>query len=97
MITEQGKCVYSPLGEAFEKQAKTIEGQGKEEIEAFKSLKREENQEVESIEGIFLKYMTTNEIKNEWDEIKIWKAKIKRKDVIYKANKCDMIFINMKQ
>ena len=47
MITEQGKCVYSPLGEAFEKQAKTIEGQGKEEIEALKSLKREENQEVE--------------------------------------------------
>ena len=31
--------------------------------------------------------MRTNEIKNEVDEIKIWEEKIKRKDLIYKANK----------
>ena len=28
-IIEQAKCAYSPLGNAFEKQTKTIEGQGK--------------------------------------------------------------------
>ena len=31
--------------------------------------------------------MRTNEIKNEIDEIKKWEEKIKRKDLIYKANK----------
>ena len=28
-IIEQSKCTYSPLGEAFEKQTRTIEDQGK--------------------------------------------------------------------
>ena len=31
--------------------------------------------------------MRTNEIKNEMDEIKKWEGKIKRKDLMYKANK----------
>ena len=31
--------------------------------------------------------MRTNEIKNEIDEIRKWKEKIERKDLIYKANK----------
>ena len=31
--------------------------------------------------------MRTNEIKNEINEIKKWEEKIKRKDLIYKANK----------
>ena len=31
-ITEQPMVVYSPLGKAFEKQAKMIEGQGEKQI-----------------------------------------------------------------
>ena len=38
-IIEQGKFTYSPLGEAFGKQIKTIEDQGQKQDEALKNLK----------------------------------------------------------
>ena len=38
-IIEQAKFTYSPLGNAFEKQRKTIEDQGQKQVEALKSLK----------------------------------------------------------
>ena len=44
--------------------------------EALKASKPEENQELESIEGIFSKNTRTNEIKNERDEIRKYKIKI---------------------
>ena len=36
---EQAKFTYSPFGEAFEKQIKTIEDQGKNQIDALNTLK----------------------------------------------------------
>ena len=87
-ITEQTKFTYSPLSKAFEKQTKTIEDQGIKQTEALKTLKQEKNKEdIKSIEKIFPKEMKTNEIKNEIDEIKKWEEKIKRKHLMYKANK----------
>ena len=50
------------------------------------ALKPEEN--LESIKGFFPKNMNTNEIKNEVDEIRIWKEKIEQKDLQHKPNKC---------
>ena len=41
-ITEQAKFTYSPLGKAFEKQTKTIEDQGKKQIDALADLKPKE-------------------------------------------------------
>ena len=41
-IIEQLKFTYSPLGKAFEKQIKTIEGQGEEQIDVLKDLKPKE-------------------------------------------------------
>ena len=42
-IIEQAKLTYSPLGKAFEKKnKKTIEGQGKKQIDALADLKPEE-------------------------------------------------------
>ena len=38
-IIEQAKFNYSPLGKAFEKQAKTIEDQGKKQVDALVALK----------------------------------------------------------
>ena len=35
-VIEQAKFTYSPLGKAFEKQTKTIEKQGKNQVEALK-------------------------------------------------------------
>ena len=39
---EQAKFTYSPLGKAFEKQIKTIEDQGKKQIDALTDLKPKE-------------------------------------------------------
>ena len=41
-IIEQAKFSYSPLGKAFEKQTKTIEDQGKKQIDALADLKPKE-------------------------------------------------------
>ena len=38
-IIEQAKFTYSPLGKAFEKQTKTIEDQGKKQIDDLADLK----------------------------------------------------------
>ena len=38
-IIEQAKFTYYPLGKAFEKQIKTIEDQGKKQVEALNTFK----------------------------------------------------------
>ena len=79
-MIQKAKFTYSPLGEALEKQIKTIEDQGIKQIEALKALKPEENKEdIKSVEGIFSKGMRTNEIKN-----------IKRKDLKYEIKQIRM-------
>ena len=40
-IIEQAKFTYSPLGKAFEKQAKTIEDQGEKQIKAIQDKSKE--------------------------------------------------------
>ena len=49
-IIEQAKFTYSPLGKAFEKQIKTIEDQGKKQVDALKNLKpKEETKPIKDI------------------------------------------------
>ena len=48
-MIEQAKFTYSPLEKAFEKQTKTIEDQGKKQVEALKDLKLKE--QTKSTEG----------------------------------------------
>ena len=43
-IIEQAKFTYSPLRKAFQKQTKTIEDQGKKQIDALESLKPSDKQ-----------------------------------------------------
>ena len=50
-------------------------------------MKPKENQELESIKGIFPKKMRNIEIKNEIDKIKKQDEEIKLKDLRYKTNK----------
>ena len=38
-MIQQAKFTYSPLGKAFEKQIKTIEDQGKKQVDPLKNLK----------------------------------------------------------
>ena len=75
-IIEQTKFTQSPLCRTFEKQIKTVEEQGKKQIEALEVLEPEENQELETIEGRFPKYMRTDEVNNEIDEIRKREEKI---------------------
>ena len=45
-IIEQTKFTHSPLGKAFEKQIKTIEDQGKKQVNALEKLKPEETKPI---------------------------------------------------
>ena len=78
-ITEHAKFTYSPLDRVFEKQIKTIEKQGKKQVEAIEVLKPEENLELETNEGIFPKKIKNNKIENELDKIKKWEEKLNEK------------------
>ena len=40
-VIDQAKFTYSPLGKTFEKQIKTIEDQGKKQVESLKVSKPE--------------------------------------------------------
>ena len=42
-IIEQTKSTYSPLGKVFDKQIKTIEDQGKKQVDALNTLKPSDN------------------------------------------------------
>ena len=65
-MIEQANFTYSSLRKAFEKQIKTIKDQERQQIQGLEVLKLEEDQQnLIPIEGIFLKEMRTNEIKNE--------------------------------
>ena len=69
-IIEQAKFTYFPLGKAYEKQIKAVEDQGIKQVEALKILKLEENQDLDSTEGLFPKSMRNGKIKNEIDKIR---------------------------
>ena len=48
-IIEQKKFTYSPLGKAFHKQIKTIEDQGKKQIDGLEKLKPEETKPIKDM------------------------------------------------
>ena len=70
-IIEQAKFNYSPLGKAFEKQIKTTEDQGKEQIDALENLKlKEETKPIDDISNNQLKAtIIFNELINERKEL----------------------------
>ena len=55
-VIKQVKFTYSPLGKAFEKQTKTIEEQGKEELDALANLKPKEIKPAETKPGKYGDY-----------------------------------------
>ena len=60
----------------------------KKQVEALEVLQPETNkEEIKSVEGLFPKWMKTNEVKNEIYKIKKSEEKIKRKDLKYETNK----------
>ena len=60
-IIEQAKFTFSPLTKAFEKQTKTMEDQGKKQVDALKDLKLRDL--TKSVEGILPKIMKVMKLK----------------------------------
>ena len=61
-IIEQAKFSYSPLRKAFEKGTKTIEDQGKKQVDALEKLKRkEETKPIEDKSSSYLMNLLTKE------------------------------------
>ena len=67
-IIEQAEFTCSPLGKVFEKQIKTIEKQGKKQIEALEVLKP--NTQKLTIKDVISENTLTEEAKNELDKVK---------------------------
>ena len=65
-IIEQTKFAYSPLGKAFDKQIKTIEDQGKKQVNALNTLKSDNKLEIKDIfpESSFGNDESRKELKN---------------------------------
>ena len=84
-IIEQAKFTYSPLGEAFEKQIKTIEDQGQKQVDVLKDLKPKE--QTKSVEEIFPEGYEYVEIKNELNKIKEYEKEVDRNNIISYSSK----------
>ena len=90
-ITEQAKFTYSPLGEAFEKQIKTNEGQGQKQVKALNTLKSNSKLTIEDV--IPESALNNDEAKKELDKIKEVEKNIDREKLVYKTKEYIYIYI----
>ena len=91
-IIEQAKFIYSPLGKAFEKQIKTVEDQGKKQIDALNSLKSNKQLTIE--DAISQKVLNNDEAKKELDKITEIEKNVDRDKLIYETNEYTYSFKN---
>ena len=91
-IIEQAKFTYSPLGKAFEKQIKTIEDQGKKQVEALNTLKS--NNQLTTEDAIPKNALNNDEAKKELNKIKEIEKNVDREKFIYETN--EYIYIVLK-
>ena len=84
-IIEQAKFTYSPLGRAFEKQTKTIEDQGKKQVDALESLKTPDK-ELPPLKDFIPTENLNPEIINEIKSIEEKEEKVDRDNVVYESS-----------
>ena len=84
-MIEQTKFTYSRLGNAFEKQIKTIEDQGEIQVKTLEDLNLKDQSK--SIEGIFPNENEPNKIKDELSKIKRYGNKAIRDHLFYDLRK----------
>ena len=83
-IIEQTTFTYSPLGKAFEKQTKTIEGKGKNQFNVLKDLKYHKGIEDKSDDKLPIQAKHFNELLDERiKEIQKMNDKINFNDLTY--------------
>ena len=88
-IIEQAKFTYSPLGKAIEKLTKTVEDQGKKEVDPLTALKTS-NKKLSSIKDFILIENLNPEIINEIKRIEEIEKYVDRDKMVYKStNKTD--------
>ena len=83
-IIERAKCTYFPLGKAFEKQTKTIEDQGEQQVDALESLKKSDK-ELPAIKDFIPKESLDSEIIDEIKRIEEEEKKVNTNKMVYKA------------
>ena len=95
-IIEQAKFTYSSLGKVFEKQTKTIEDQGKKQVDGLETLKTSD-EELPPLKGFIPKENLKPEIINEIKELK--KKKKRLTEIIWFMKQLIklMILENLKQ
>ena len=81
-IIEQAKFAYSPLGKAFEKQIKTIEDQGRKQVDALNILKSNSQLTIKDV--IPNDALNNDESQKEIDKIK--EKNVDSDKLIYEAN-----------
>ena len=87
-IIEQEKFTYSTLGKAFEKQIKTIEDQGKKQVDALNTLKSDNSKLKIKDKDINPEIAFANdESRKKLNKIKEIKKTIDREKLIYKTDK----------
>ena len=91
-IIEQARFTYSPLGKAFEKQIKTIQDQGKKQVEALNTLKSNNQLTIEDV--IPKNALNNDEAKKELDKIKEIEKNVDREKLIYETNEYTYSFKN---
>ena len=91
-IIEQARFTYSPLGKAFEKQIKTIEDQGKKQVDALNTLKSNNQLTIEDV--IPKNALNNDEAKKELDKIKEIEKNVDREKLIYETNEYTYSFKN---
>ena len=92
-MMEQARFTYSPLGKAFEKQIKTIEDQGKKQVEALNTLKSNNQLTIEDV--IPKNALNNDEAKKELDKIKEIEKNVDREKLVYKTNEYTYSFKNI--
>ena len=89
-IIEQAKFAYSPLGKAFEKQIKTIEDQGRKQVDALNILKSNNQLTIKDV-------IPNDALNNDESQKEIDKTKEKNVDsdkLIYETNEYSYSFKN---
>ena len=92
-IIEQAKFTYSPLGKAFEKQIKTIEDQGKKQVEALNTLKSNNQLTIEDV--IPKNAINNDEAKKELDKIKEIEKNVDIGKLVYETDEYTYSFKNV--
>ena len=78
-IIEQARFTYTSLGKAFEKQIKTIDDQGKKQVQALNTLKS--NNQLTTEDVIPKNALNNDEAKKELDKIKPIEKKCRQRKI----------------